>query len=131
MALLGGHIEVEVCPADFRPFVNAGKLRLLSTFGQARSPSFPDVPTWNELGYKVSVIHMAGLVAPKGLPKPIVDKLHGAFKQAMEEPEFKRVMKDLEMAIVYRNPEDLGKAFIDLTGYYKDLVKQIGLDKKD
>ena len=131
MALLGGHIEVEVCPADFRPFVNAGKLRLLSTFGQARSPSFPNVPTWNELGYKVSVIHMAGLVAPKGLPKPIVDKLHGAFKQAMEEPEFKRVMKDLEMPIVYRNPEDLGKAFIELTTYYKDLVKKIGLDKKD
>ena len=89
------------------------------------------MPTWNELGYKVSVIHMAGFVAPKGLPNPVRDRLHGAFKQAMEEPEFKRVMKDLEMPIVYRNSEDLGKAFIDLTGYYKNLVKQIGLDKKE
>jgi tripartite-type tricarboxylate transporter receptor subunit TctC len=131
MALLGGHIEVEVCPADFRPFVNSGRLRLLSTFGQARSPSFPDVPTWNELGYKVSVIHMAGFVGPKGLPGPIVERLHGAFKQVLEDSGFRRIMKDLEMPIVYRNPEDLGRAFKELTAYYGKLVKQIGLDKKE
>jgi len=127
MALLGGHIEVMVCPADFKPFVQSGQLRLLSTFGQTRSPSFPDVPTWKELGYNISVIHMAAFVGPKGLPKSVVEKLHGAFKQAMDDPEFKRVMKDLEMPIYYRNSEDLAKQFKELTSFYGQLVKQIGL----
>jgi len=131
MALLGGHIEVEVCPADFKSFIRAGQLRLLSSFGHSRLPSFPEIPTWSELGYNIALIHMAAFVGPKDLPKAVVDKLHGAFKEAMEKPEFKRVMKDLEMPIIYRNPDDLSREFKELTDYYKKLVKQIGLDKKE
>lgn len=131
MAILGGHIEVMVTPTDFKAFVRPGQLRFLSSFGQTRLPSFPEVPTWKELGYNIEMIHPAGWVGPKGLPKGVVDKLHGAFKQAIENPEFKRVMKDLEFPIIYRNPEDLSKEMKELTDYYRKLVKQAGFDKKE
>jgi tripartite-type tricarboxylate transporter receptor subunit TctC len=131
MAILGGHIEVMVCATDFKAFVRPGQLRFLSSFGQTRLPSFPEVPTWKELGYNIEMIHPAGWVGPKGLPKGVVDKLHGAFKQAMETPEFKRVMQDLEFPILYRNPEDLSKEMKELTDYYRKLVKQAGFDKKE
>jgi len=126
MALLGGHIEVQVCPVDFS-FVRAGQIRLLASLGESRLPSSPDVPTWKELGYKIRIIHLAALLGPKGLPRPVVDKLHGAFKSAMENPAFIKVMKDLEMPIVYRNPEDLGREMKDVTDYYRDLVQKVGL----
>ena len=131
MALLGGHIEVMVTPTDFKAFVRPGQLRFLSSFGQSRLPSFPEVPTWKELGYNIEMIHPAGWVGPKGLPKGVVDKLHGAFKEAMENPAFKRVMKDLEFPILYRNPEDLSREMKELTDYYRKLVKQAGFDKKE
>jgi tripartite-type tricarboxylate transporter receptor subunit TctC len=123
---LGGHIEVQVCPVDFS-FVRTGQIRLLTSFGESRLPSSPEVPTWKELGYNIRITHLAALIGPKGLPKPVVDKLHGVFKEAMENPAFKRVMKDLEMPIVYSNPDDLSREFKELTDYYKKLVSQIGL----
>ncbi len=131
MAILGGHIEVMVTPTDFKAFVRPGQLRFLSSFGQTRLPSFPEVPTWKELGYNIEMIHPAGWVGPKGLPKGVVDKLHGVFKQAIENPEFKRVMQDLEFPIIYRNPEDLSRQMKELTDYYRKLVKQAGFDKKE
>jgi len=131
MAILGKHIEVMVTPTDFKAFVRPGQLRFLSSFGQTRLPSFPEVPTWKELGYNIEMIHPAGWVGPRGLPKGVVDKLHGAFKQAIETPDFKRVMKDLEFPILYRNPEDLSKQMKELTEYYRKLVKEAGFDKKE
>ena len=65
------------------------------------------------------------------MPKEAVDKLHGAFKQAIESPEFKKVMKDLEFPIVYRNPEELSRLMKELTEYYGKLVKETGLDKEE
>jgi len=77
------------------------------------------------------MIHPGGWVGPKGLPKPVVDKLHGTFKKAIDHPEFKRVMKDIEFPINYRNPEDLAVLMKELTEKYGRLVKQAGLDKKE
>jgi len=131
MALLGGHTEVMVCAIDFKSFIRPGQLRFLSSFGQTRLPSFPEIPTWKELGYNIEMIHPAGWLGPKGLPKAVVDKLHGALKEAIEKPEFKRVMKDLEFPINYRNPQDLGLLMKELTEYYRERVKQAGLDKKE
>lgn len=127
IALLGGHIEVENAGPSELKFVRSGQLRLLSSFGHSRLPSYPEIPTWSELGYNITMNHLAAFVGPKDMPKAVVDKLHGAFKAAMEKPEFKRVMKDQEMPIVYRNPDDLSREFKELTDYYKKIVKQIEL----
>jgi tripartite-type tricarboxylate transporter receptor subunit TctC len=131
LALLGGHIEVAVTPTNFNAFVTTGKLRYLSSFGQSRLPSFPEIPTWKDLGYNIEMIHPGFWVAPKGTPKEAVDKLHAAFKQAIESPEFKKVMKDLEFPIVYRNPEELSSLIKELAEYYGKLVKETGLDKEE
>jgi len=131
LALLGGHVEVAVTPTNFEAFVRPGKLRYLASFGQSRLLSFPEIPTWKELGYKIEMIHPGFWVGPKGMPKGAVDTLHGAFKQAIETPEFKKVMKDLEFPIVYRGPDELSQLIEVLTGYYGKLVKQTGLDKEE
>jgi tripartite-type tricarboxylate transporter receptor subunit TctC len=74
--------------------------------------------------------HMAAIVGPKDLPKAVVTKLDSAFKEAMERPEFKKLMMDIEMPIVYRNSDDLTMEFKELTDYYKILVAQTGLKEE-
>jgi tripartite-type tricarboxylate transporter receptor subunit TctC len=131
LALLGGHVEVAVTPTNFDAFVRPGQLRFLSSFGQSRLPSFPEVPTWKELGYNIEMIHPGFWVGPKGMPKGVVDTLNGAFRQAVESAEFKKVMKGLEFPIIYRNPEELSRLMKELTEYYGKLVKASGLDKEE
>jgi len=126
-AILGGHTEVMVCSTEWKPYVDNGRLRLLSTHGAQRIPQYPNVPTWIELGYNISINSLLGFVGPKGLPRPIVDKLNDAFKMAMDSPEFKKAMVSLDMPIIYRNPEGLAKDMKDLTDKWGPFISQLGI----
>lgn len=64
------------------------KLRPLAVANDKRLPSLPDVPTFAELGVKeMEISNWFGIVAPKGTPKPIVDKLNQAINRALQEPD--------------------------------------------
>lgn len=64
------------------------KLRPLAVANEKRLPSLPDVPTFAELGVKdMAISNWFGVVAPKGTPKPIVDKLNSAINKALQEPD--------------------------------------------
>ena len=84
-ALLGGHIDVVSDSSGWAPLVDAGKFRILATYGYQRSARYPQVPTLRESGYDMVSPGPIGLIGPKGLPKPMVQKLHDAFKKAMED----------------------------------------------
>jgi tripartite-type tricarboxylate transporter receptor subunit TctC len=87
-ALLGGEVQaLASAPGVLKPHVDAGTVRVLANWGGQRVPSFPDLPTFKELGFPdVEFYIWAGLFAPKGLPEPIVAKLGDAMKQAMNQP---------------------------------------------
>ncbi len=70
-ALLGGHIDMVVA-ADFAPHLNAGKVRLLAESGPEPIKGHPDVPTFKQLGYPLSIASSYGLFGPSGLAKPVV-----------------------------------------------------------
>lgn len=64
------------------------KLRPLAVAHDKRLPSLPNVPTFAELGVKhMEISNWFGVVAPKGTPKPIVDKLNQAINRALQEPD--------------------------------------------
>ena len=65
--------------------------KALATTGRARSTVLPEVPTVHEAGvagYEATI--WLGLMAPKGTPKDIVDKLHAAVNQALRQPEVRQ-----------------------------------------
>ncbi len=98
-ALLGGHIMI-ASPASsgYAPYVKAGNARLLAVMGENRMEQYPDVPTLKELGYPALVFQSWYIITgPKGIEKPIVNKLAEAFKKAMETPEFIKMAKELEI----------------------------------
>jgi len=129
-ALLGGHIEVLSNSAGWTPLVDAGKFRLLATYGEKRTPRYPQAPTLREVGYDVVVRSHLGIVGPRGLPKPVVSRLHEAFKKAMDDPEFIEAQKQFDMTRCYSNPEDYEKYFREESDRIGKLVKKLGLDRK-
>ncbi len=69
-----------------RPHVQAGKVRLLVTWGENRTKRWPDVPTLKELGFGIVSNSPYGLAGPKGMDPRIVKTLHDAFKKGAEDP---------------------------------------------
>ena len=128
-ALLGGHIDVLSNSSGWTPMVDAGKFRLLATYGEQRTPRYPQAPTLREVGYDVVVSNHMGIVGPKGLPKPIVNRLHEAFKKAMDEPEFIEAQKKFEITRCYSSPEEYEKYLREEFERIGKLVRRLGLDK--
>jgi tripartite-type tricarboxylate transporter receptor subunit TctC len=128
--LLGGHVEAVSDSSGWAHLVDAGKFRLLITYGYQRSTRYPQVPTLKEIGYDMVSPGPIGLIGPKGMPKPIVEKLHGAFKKAMDDPEFQAVMKKLDMNTLYLNSEDYEKYVRQDSERIGKLVQKLGLQKK-
>ena len=94
-ALLGGEVQaLASAPGVLKAHVDAGTVRVLANWGGARVPSFPNLPTFKELGFPdVEFYIWAGLFAPKGLPEPILDRLAEATKQAMSDPQTTRAFE--------------------------------------
>ncbi len=89
--LIGGHVQIyfSSIPSAIG-IAKEGKVRPLAVTGPQRSPVFPDLPTVSEAalpGFE-AVLHY-GIVAPAGTPKPIVDKLSAALRQAVMAPDTK------------------------------------------
>ena len=118
--VLGGHVDALADSSSWAPHVEAGKLRLLATWGDLRTVRFKDVPTLRELGYDVVVDAPNGIGAPKGVDPAIVAKLRDAFKQAVASPEFKAVIDKLDAPLLYLDGPDYEK-YVN-TVYQKETV---------
>jgi len=128
-ALLGGHLMAGADSTGFAPQVEAGKLRVLNTWGEKRLDKFPDVPTLKELGIDIVQNSPFGIGAPKGTPPEVVKKLHDAFKQAMEEPSYVAALGRYDMLPNYMSPETYTKFAQDTFMREKALIEKLGLAK--
>ena len=98
---LGGQVDMLVDSSSWATLVDAGKLRLLATWGEARTARFKDAPTLKELGFKVVVDAPNGLGAPAGLDIDIEKKLRDAFRFAVASDEFKAVAARIDAPVMY------------------------------
>ena len=98
-ALLGGHVDAIAAASGQVPLVNSGQLRMLAVFNSKRLPQFPNVPTLDELGYKIpnltQMTSLTGIVAPKGFSGPAFQKLASALDKAYRDPAFEKMMRDI------------------------------------
>lgn len=75
--------------------IHTGKLKLLAITGKERAPSFPDVPTFAEVGLPdYAPIAWQGVLAPAGTPKPVLEKLSAAMHKACQSPELAKKWRD-------------------------------------
>lgn len=130
-ALLGGHIPVACLSSTFAPQVRSGKLKVLALLAENRLAAFPQIPTLKELGvnFDLRAGEILGFCGPKGLPKEIVGKLENAFKQAVESPEYKQTMVQLENEARFRDSQTFTKLVHEVYPRIGEMIKQLGLSK--
>jgi tripartite-type tricarboxylate transporter receptor subunit TctC len=96
LAVLGGHADATFSFApQLLPQVQAGKMRALAVTDVKRIPTLPAVPTVKEEGFDVSFTMWRGVLAPRGTPASIVEKLEAAFKKISEDKSFQALIKQL------------------------------------
>jgi tripartite-type tricarboxylate transporter receptor subunit TctC len=108
-ALLGGHIQASADATGWGPHVDAGKMRLLVTWGPQRTKRWPDVPTLKELGYDIVSTSPYGIAGPKGMDPKVLKVLHDAFKKGMEDAGHRQAMEKYDQELLYMSPEDYAK----------------------
>jgi tripartite-type tricarboxylate transporter receptor subunit TctC len=129
--VLSGQIPIGfTTTAGASELADSGKLKLLATFGATRSPLFPNTPTPTEAGYPSAVVvGWAGILAPAGTPKPIVDKLYAGMAKAL-------AMEDVKKAIIKQGSEPVAsKSADDFAQYvraeiekFRPVIKAAGLE---
>ena len=108
-------------------YIKDGKLRPLATTGLTRSPQLPDVPTLAESGLAgYSAYVWMGLLAPKGTPVAIVERLHRELKASMAAPEVKAFFSDAGMEIVASTPVEFDAYFREERDRWARTVKETG-----
>jgi len=105
--LLGGQVDFSFQNVNaVLQHIRAGKLHAIAVTGDKRSPVLPDVPTLAEAGVAgAEVYSWQGMVAPKGLPASVKQKLADAAIAAINDPAVKKRMLDLGLEIVASTPE--------------------------
>ncbi len=84
-AVLGGHTSMNVQNmVPLAPHLKSGALRALAIIGKERVPDFPDVPTLAELGYPIYYMGWYGIVAPKNMPKDVLQTIYSASDKVLQ-----------------------------------------------
>jgi tripartite-type tricarboxylate transporter receptor subunit TctC len=107
--LLGGHVVASAESTGWAPHVDAGKLRLLVTWGEKRTKRWPNVPTLKEVGVDIVSNSPYGLAGPKGMDPKVVKILHDAFKKGAEDPLHLAALERYDQDLWYRSTEDYAR----------------------
>jgi len=130
-ALMGNHLDLSFNNVnELLPQVGGDKVRILAASAPERSKFIPDVPTFRELGYDVSVGVWRTLAAPKDTPKPVLDVLRKALKEALALPGVAEDFKKVGLAIDYLDADATNKL---IHTEYKDagkLFTELGINLK-
>jgi tripartite-type tricarboxylate transporter receptor subunit TctC len=106
------------------PSIKADKLRPIAITSKKRSPLLPNIPSFAEVGYpKVEVLNWQGLVAPKGTPKAIIDKLNAAANEALKDPQLRELMLSQGNEIGGGTPADFAALIKSESAKWSTVVK--------
>jgi tripartite-type tricarboxylate transporter receptor subunit TctC len=91
------------------PHIKAGKMRPLAVTGNRRHPLLPDVPTFEELGYKgFDGVQWYGIVGPANLPPAIVATLNKAINDALADPALRERLSSEALEPMPMTPSEFG-----------------------
>ena len=126
--LLAGTVPMSIPgAAGMVAHIKAGKLRALAVSGMTRSPQLPEVPTLAESGLAgYSAYVWLGLLAPRGTPAAIVERLHRELKAALAAPEVQAFMKDTGTEVVGSSPSEMDAYFREERERWARIVKETG-----
>ncbi len=126
--LIGGRVQMSIPGmAGMLGHIRAGRLRALAVTGATRAPQLPDVPTIAEAGvpgYEAYV--WMGLLAPKGTPAAVVDRLNRELLAVLATDEVKRYMANASIEVVGSTPAQFGIFFRQEKDRWAKVVRETG-----
>ena len=111
-------------------FVKSGKLRALAVGGTKRTALLPDVPTVAESGYDFHTTGWYGIVAPRGTPRTVVNKLRGETVKALALPDVKDKLTALAVEGIGSTPEEFSALLREEMVKWAKVIKAAGLKGK-
>jgi len=126
--LIAGHVDIMFeSLQSIAPFARDGKVRALGVSGATRSPAFPELPTIAEAGVPGYLAPTwTGVIAPAGVPRPIVDKLNAAINRALVSESFKEKFAKIGDEPAGGTPEDFAATIKADSAKWGDVVKRSG-----
>ncbi|MDM0122766.1 tripartite tricarboxylate transporter substrate binding protein [Variovorax arabinosiphilus] len=125
--VLGEQVDMLADSSSWAPHVESGKLRLLATWGEARTPRFKDTPTLKELGFDVVVEAPNGIGAPAGLPPDVEKRLRDAFRVAVQSDDFRKVAESIDAPVMYQDGPDYRKYVQSVYRQETELIRKLNL----
>jgi len=125
--LMGGHADFSTGSSQV-VYVRQGVFRLLLLVNsEKRNPLFPDVPVLSEYGCPDVPPGGIDVIAPKGLPPAISQKLGEAIKKVTLEPSFQKVLVSFDVPYDYLDTEGLEKKIRKEYEWFKVYLKKMGV----
>ena len=133
-ALLGGHVSLASSGmAPLSPHLKSKQLRGIAVFEKQRLKEFPDIPTFDELGYPVVQSVWFSIFAHKKTPEEVIKKLHAGFKRAIDEnrKSIEDRVTSMSLVLDFAGPEEFGLDLKAENEATKKIVKElIAAEKK-
>src|SRR3954470_19986892 len=129
--MVAGGIEVApVSLPEARSLIDAGKVRSLAVMADKPASLYPNVPTLKQaIGSDWTMAAWRGIVAPKGIPNDVRDKLAGAVRKVAASKEYTDFMASRGFGVIYAGPEDFGKFMAKSDAELGATMKAVGIAK--
>jgi tripartite-type tricarboxylate transporter receptor subunit TctC len=129
--MMAGGIEVApVSLPEARSLIDAGRVKSLAIMSDRPSALYPNVPTLKAAtGSDWTMAAWRGIVAPKGLPAPVRDKLAEAVRKVATSKEYTDFMASRGFGVIYAGPDDFAKFMVKSNTELGATMKAVGLVK--
>lgn len=129
--MVAGGIEVAPCSLpEARSLIDAGKVKSLAIMDAKPSALYPNVPTLKQaLGSDWTMAAWRGIVAPKGIPNDVRDKLAAAIRKIAASKEYNDFMASRGFGVIYAAPDDFAKFMAKSDAELGATMKAVGIAK--
>ncbi|HVL57009.1 MAG TPA: tripartite tricarboxylate transporter substrate binding protein [Burkholderiaceae bacterium] len=109
------------------PFLQSGRLVVLAVTGPKRWPLQPDVKTFSEQGYPLDLAGWNGIIAPKGTPAAVVDRMSREINKIIQTPQGRERMLQMGLLVTGTTPAEFKKLIEDDTPRWGEVFKRSGI----
>ena len=126
--LMGGHVPLAVDTIDaLEPLHKAGKLRILANSAERRSTTLADVPTFQEVGLKLSAVGWNVLYAPSAMPPERAARIGDAVHRALADPAVRSRFATAELEVIGSTPADTRKMLAGYAAQWTPVIQASGI----
>ena len=126
--LLAGQVQIgSLGSTPVIPHHKTGKLKIIAQTTATRSPSLPEVPTYQEAGVPILLDQWLGFLVPAGTPADIIKRLNAATDRILSQPAIRERLAPQGLEAVGGSPEQFAKLYRDDYEKYGKLVKELNI----